>query len=125
MSNHRENAAQYFYQNKGNYIDHLIEYLRIPSISADSAYKAQVNKAAKWLVEYLKSIGIDKADVYETKLHPIVFGEYLKAGKDKPIVLIYGHYDVQPPDPVELWQSDPFSPIEKDGLLYARAVPQI
>ena len=120
MSNHREDAINYFHQNKGKYLDHFKDYLRIASISADSTYKTDLNKAAHWLVDYLKSLGIEKTEVYETKLHPIVFGEYLKADKEKPTVLIYGHYDVQPPDPVDLWQSDPFSPIEKDGLLYAR-----
>ena len=120
MLNHRENAVNYFTQNKNEYIGQLKELLRIPSISADSTHKDDLYKAAQWIVQYLRSIGIEKTDIYATKLHPIVFGEYLKAGKEKPTVLIYGHYDVQPPDPVSLWQSDPFSPIEKDGLLFAR-----
>jgi acetylornithine deacetylase/succinyl-diaminopimelate desuccinylase-like protein len=120
MLNHRENAVNYFTQNKKEYIGQLKELLKIPSISADSTHKDDLYKAAQWIVQYLRSIGIEKTDIYATKLHPIVFGEYLKAGKEKPTVLIYGHYDVQPPDPVSLWQSDPFSPIEKDGLLFAR-----
>ncbi len=120
MLNHRENAINYFDQNKNEYIGHFKELLKIPSISADSTHKEDLYKAAKWIVKYLRSIGIEKTDIYDTKLHPIVFGEYLKAGKEKPTVLIYGHYDVQPPDPISLWQSDPFSPIEKDGLLFAR-----
>jgi acetylornithine deacetylase/succinyl-diaminopimelate desuccinylase-like protein len=120
MLNHRENAINYFNQNKNEYIGHFKELLKIPSISADSTHKDDLYKAAKWIVKYLRSIGIEKTDIFDTKLHPIVFGEYLKAGKEKPTVLIYGHYDVQPPDPISLWQSDPFSPIEKDGLLFAR-----
>jgi len=120
MSTQYEKAIQFFHQNKAKYTDTLKDYLRIPSISADSAYKKDLHRAAEWLVDYLKSLGIEKAQIYETQLHPIVYGEFLKAGKEKPTVLIYGHYDVQPPDPVELWQSDPFGPVEKDGLLYAR-----
>jgi acetylornithine deacetylase/succinyl-diaminopimelate desuccinylase-like protein len=111
-----------------NYIDsnlprfksELFDLLRIPSISADSKYKGDVKKAAEFVQHQLESIGLDEVRLCETPGHPIVFGKYLKAGADKPTVLIYGHYDVQPPDPLELWETEPFNPTERDGKVYAR-----
>jgi acetylornithine deacetylase/succinyl-diaminopimelate desuccinylase-like protein len=115
-----ENSIKYFHDHKDQYLEQLNQYIRIPSISADTKFKAEIVKTANWLVSYLKSIGMEQATAYETNLSPIVYADYLKAGKTKPTVLIYGHYDVQPADPVEQWSSDPFEPVEKGGLLYAR-----
>jgi len=111
-----------------NYIDtnidrftsELFDLLRIPSISADSKYKGDVKKAAEFVKHQLESIGLEEVRLCETPGHPVVFGKYLKAGADKPTVLIYGHYDVQPPDPLELWETEPFNPTVRDGKVYAR-----
>jgi acetylornithine deacetylase/succinyl-diaminopimelate desuccinylase-like protein len=97
----------------------LEDWLRIPSISTDSAYKDDVRRAAEWLVENLKAIGIARAEIRSTNGHPIVYAEHI-VDPDRPTVLVYGHYDVQPPDPLELWDSPPFEPVRKNGVLYAR-----
>lgn len=98
----------------------LFDLLRIPSISTDSSKKEAVKSAADFLKKQLSDIGLDNVTVFETPGHPIVYGDYLHAGSDKPTVLIYGHYDVQPPDPLNLWHSDPFEPTVKGDKVYAR-----
>jgi len=106
--------------NNARFIEELKEFLRIPSISNDPEHKPDMETCSKWLADHIKSIGIDKVEIYNTPGHPIVYAEYLKAGKDKPTVLLYGHYDVQPVDPLELWNNPPFEPIINDGKIYAR-----
>jgi len=98
----------------------LFELLRIPSISTDSNRKGDVLKAAHFLKDRFIDAGLDNVMVHETAGHPIVYGDWLHAGDDKPTVLFYGHYDVQPPDPIELWTNDPFDPTVIDGKVYAR-----
>ena len=98
----------------------LSDFLRIPSISADPAYAADVRRAAEWLAGHLRGIGLPTVEIRETGGHPVVYAEDRSAGKAAPTVLVYGHYDVQPPDPLELWTSPPFEPVVKDGKLYAR-----
>lgn len=98
----------------------LSDFLRIPSISADPAFTADVRRAADWLADHLRRVGFPTVDVRETGGHPAVFAEDLSAGPDRPTVLVYGHYDVQPPDPLDLWTSPPFEPVVRDGQLYAR-----
>ncbi|TNE72309.1 dipeptidase [bacterium] len=100
--------------------EELFDLLRIPSVSTDSSKNDDVKKAAAFLHAQLEQMGLENVKTFPTKKHPIVYGEYLKAGNDKPTVLIYGHYDVQPPDPLELWESEPFTPTVKDGKVYAR-----
>lgn len=110
-----------------NYIDEnietfkaeLFELLKIPSISTNSSHKKDVLKAAQYLVEQLNNIGLDNVTLHETDGHPIVTAEKTPHS-DKPTVLIYGHYDVQPPDPEELWNTPPFEPTVKNGRVYAR-----
>lgn len=97
----------------------LEEFLRIPSISTDPAYAQEVRRAADWLADSLRRAGMQKVAVMDTPGHPVVYAEYI-AGADRPTVLVYGHYDVQPPDPLELWESPPFEPVRRDGVLYAR-----
>lgn len=97
----------------------LVETLRIPSISADPAYAADVRRCAEALRDHLAGIGFETAELHETPGHPVVYAEH-RAGDDRPTVLVYGHYDVQPPDPLDLWTSPPFEPVVKDGKLYAR-----
>lgn len=113
------NVKQYISTNQDRFIAELIELLRIPSVSADSKYKGDVQKAAEFIKDSLLKAGADKAEICATKGHPIVYGEKI-IGANVPTVLVYGHYDVQPPDPLDLWHSPPFEPVVKDGKIYAR-----
>lgn len=99
--------------------DQLFEFLRIPSVSARSEHKADCVAAATFVADHLKQLGFD-AELVKTPGHPIVVGEWRKAGPDKPTLLIYGHYDVQPAEPLELWTSPAFEPTVRDGRIYAR-----
>lgn len=112
-------SLKYIEENKDKFVDELFELLRIPSISANKSYKEDVLKAAKWVKNQLTAIGMDKVELHPTPGHPIVFGEKI-INKSFPTILIYGHYDVQPPDPLHLWNSKPFEPMLKDGKIYAR-----
>jgi acetylornithine deacetylase/succinyl-diaminopimelate desuccinylase-like protein len=109
----------YIESNKDRFLDELIDLLKIPSVSADPAYSKDVHRAAELLSNRLKEIGIDKVEICPTVGYPIVYGEKIVDEK-LPTVLVYGHYDVQPADPIELWDSPPFEPIIKDGKIYAR-----
>lgn len=113
------NSQRYIDQNKDKFVNELFELLRIPSISTDSTKKSEIIKAADFLVDQLNSLNLEKVKIFETAGNPIVYAEHTPH-KDRPTVLIYGHYDVQPPDPEELWDSPPFEPTVKDGLIYAR-----
>lgn len=113
-----DKIIQYIDQNEKRYQDELFELLRIPSISANPANKDDIRRAAEWTRTKLASMGLD-ARLFETPGHPLVYGEWLKA-PGKPTVLFYGHYDVQPPEPLELWKSPPFEPTVRDGNVYAR-----
>lgn len=109
----------YLEQNKDRFLEELKDLLRIPSISADSKYKADVARCAQAVADSLKAAGCDSVEIVETAGHPIVYGEKI-VDASKPTVLTYGHYDVQPPDPLDLWNSGPFEPVVKDGKIYAR-----
>src|SRR3954469_11426660 len=109
----------YQQKNKDRFLNELIELLRIPSVSARSEHKPDMLACADAVKQKLLDAGVDKAEVYETEGHPVVYGEKI-IDASKPTVLVYGHYDVQPPDPLELWHSGPFEPVIKDGKLYAR-----
>ncbi len=109
----------YFTQNKERFLNELLELLRIPSISADSKYKGDVARCAEAVKENLLQAGCDHAEICPTQGHPIVYGEKI-IDPSLPTVLVYGHYDVQPADPLELWHSGPFEPVIKDGKIYAR-----
>lgn len=106
-------------QNKERYLNELTDLLRIPSISADSKYKESVFKAADFVKQKLDEAGVDHSEICPTAGFPIVYAEKL-AGKALPTILIYGHYDVQPADPLELWNSPPFEPVVKNEKIYAR-----
>lgn len=112
-------VKEYIESNKQRFLDELFELLRIPSVSADSTKKNDVRKAAEYIKEKLVAAGVDKVELCETPGHPIVFGEKI-VNPSLPTVLVYGHYDVQPPDPIDLWHSPPFEPVVKDGKIYAR-----
>jgi acetylornithine deacetylase/succinyl-diaminopimelate desuccinylase-like protein len=109
----------YIQSNQQRFFDELFDLLRIPSVSADSRHKDDVRKTAELIVKKLKEAGADTVELCETKGHPIVFGEK-KINSSLPTVLVYGHYDVQPPDPLNLWTSPPFEPVIKDGKIFAR-----
>lgn len=108
----------YVEENRQQFLSDLCELLRIPSVSADSNFSGDVRKAAQWLVDHLASFGL-AAELIETPGHPMVYAETPPV-PGAPVALVYGHYDVQPPDPLEEWDSPPFEPTERDGNLYAR-----
>lgn len=109
----------YIDTNLPRFQEELFEFLRIPSVSARSEHRGDMRRTAEWLAERMRTAGLE-ASIEETPGHPIVLGEWRGAGEDAPTVLIYGHYDVQPPEPLELWTSPPFEPTVRDGRLYAR-----
>ena len=109
----------YLETNKQRYLDELIELLRIPSISAKTEHAPDMQRCAEKVKEALLAAGADKAEIIQTAGHPIVYGEKL-IDPTLPTVLVYGHYDVQPADPLELWDSGPFDPVIKDGKIFAR-----
>src|SRR6201989_2002598 len=114
-----QNIKQYVEQNKQRFLDELFELLRFPSVSADPKYKPEVLKTADHVAQKLRDAGTDNVEVCQTAGYPIVYGEKL-VDPSKPTVLVYGHYDVQPPDPLELWKTPPFEPTIRDGKIYAR-----
>ncbi|MBL4716020.1 MAG: dipeptidase [Bacteroidia bacterium] len=106
-------------QNKDQYLGELIDLLKIPSVSADPQYKDDVLRAAEFVKQKLVDAGADNVELCTTPGHPIVYGEKM-IDTNAPTVLVYGHYDVQPPDPMDLWDSPPFEPVIKDEKIYAR-----
>lgn len=115
-----DKALNYLKNNEAELLEQLKNFLSIPSISTDSDHKKDIINAAEFVKDYVTEIGFNNVEIMETDKHPLVFAEYNKAGKDAPTVLIYGHYDVQPTDPLEAWESAPFEPEIRDGRLYAR-----
>ncbi|MGI4822177.1 MAG: dipeptidase [Janthinobacterium lividum] len=109
----------YLTQHQSRFLEELIDWLRIPSVSADPAFHGDVLKAADYLKARLEEAGATSVELCPTAGNPIVYGEYF-AGPDRQTVLVYGHYDVQPADPYELWTSPPFEPVIKDEKIYAR-----
>ena len=120
-----QNIKAYLNQHKERFINELIQLLKMPSVSADSAYSQDVLDTAEAFATSLKNAGCDLVEICETQGYPIVYGEKT-IDKNLPTVLVYGHYDVQPPDPLDLWDSPPFDPVIKktelhpDGAIYAR-----
>lgn len=104
---------------KEKFIEELMQYLSIPSISSMAEHRKDVQHAADWTAEALEGAGMENVEVISTDGHPVVYGEWLHA-EGKPTVLIYGHYDVQPEDPLDLWETPPFEPVIRDGKLFAR-----
>lgn len=113
------NGDLYFKEHRDTHLNQLQEFLRIPSISALSEHKTDMRKAAEWLQVELIRIGMQKVEIMETGGHPVVYAERLNQ-PGKPTALIYGHYDVQPVDPLNLWETPPFEPAIRNGKLYAR-----
>jgi acetylornithine deacetylase/succinyl-diaminopimelate desuccinylase-like protein len=106
-------------KNKETYLQELIDLLKFPSISADPAYKVDVMSCAQFVSDKMNALGLDKVEIISTKGYPVVYGEKI-IDPSKPTILAYGHYDVQPADPIELWTSPPFQPVIKDGKIFAR-----
>ena len=109
----------YLAANQDRYLKELLEFLSIPSISSLKEHKADVEKAGEWVAARLQAAGIENVQVLPTGGHPVVYGDWMHA-PDKPTVLIYGHFDTQPVDPLELWTQPPFEPVVKDDRVYAR-----
>ncbi len=112
----------YLEQHRERHLEDLKALLRIPSVSTDPAHGGDVRAAAGWLKERFAAMGFDVA-IHETARHPIVYAEHMGAGPQAPTVLVYGHYDVQPPDPLELWVTGPFEPTVRDGGCMPAARP--
>jgi acetylornithine deacetylase/succinyl-diaminopimelate desuccinylase-like protein len=113
-------ALAFAQENKTRFLSELIEFISIPSVSTDPAAKPAMQQAAAWVAGQLKALGMANVQVMPTEKHPVVYGEFLDAGPDKPVVLIYGHYDVQPAEPLELWHSPAFTPEQRGDNLYGR-----
>ncbi len=113
------NLAEYIESHRDAHLKELFEFLRIPSISTQSEHKQDIERAAKWVAEKLRGSGMEKIEIVPTPMHPLVYGESLDV-PGKPTVLFYGHYDVQPAEPLDLWTSPAFEPTVRDGNLYAR-----
>ena len=110
---------QYINENKDRFINELLDMLRIPSVSADPKFKQDVIRTAEFMKQRLIDAGADNVELVETAGYPVVYGEKI-VDPNLPTVIVYGHYDVQPADPYELWNSPPFEPVIKDGKIYAR-----
>jgi acetylornithine deacetylase/succinyl-diaminopimelate desuccinylase-like protein len=123
LSLHKTNSMQeirrYVSDNKQRFLDELFELLRFPSVSADPKYKGEMIKTAQFVADKLRAAGADNVEICSTAGYPIVYGEKI-VDASMPTVLVYGHYDVQPPDPLELWKTAPFEPTIRDEKIYAR-----
>ena len=119
MSDQRQAALEYACQNKERSLRSLEAFLRIPSVSTESARRPDVQRAAAWVAAQLTGLGMQNVEIYPTAQPPVVYAEWLRA-RGAPTVLIYGHYDVQPADPLDLWQTGPFAPTVRGESLYAR-----
>lgn len=120
MTEHRNAALKYFQDHRQETLAKMKELIAIPSVSTDPEHKEDIQNAAKWLEKELQDLGMTRVEIFPTPRHPIVYGENLNAGEDKPTALIYGHYDVQPEDPIQEWKTDPFTPTEVGEDLFAR-----
>lgn len=110
----------YLDDQQSKFVEDLLDFVRIPSVSAAKENFDDVVRAGNWVVSRLKQAGIANARMMKTETHPIVYGDWLQAGSDKPTVLIYGHFDVQPAEPLNLWDSPPFEPILVGGTIRGR-----
>ncbi len=115
-----QSITDYLNENRQRHLDELCAWLRIPSVSTQPKHKEDVTQAATWLAEKMSAAGLENVEVIPTDRHPLVYGDWLHASSDAPTVLVYGHYDVQPVDPVHLWETPPFQPTVRGESLYAR-----
>lgn len=115
-----DDSIKYVEDNKDRFLEELKEFLRIPSISTNPENKEDVKHCAEFVKSKMESAGLENVKIYETKGHPVVYGDWLHAGEDAMTILVYGHYDVQPVDPLDLWTDPPFEPVVKGDKIYAR-----
>lgn len=120
MTDTRHDAIQYARRNQERYKEELKVFSAIPSISTEPEHKPDIDRAAQWVADHLRRIGINAVKVMPTQGYPVVYGELLTAGAGTKTVLVYGHYDVQPAEPLDKWTSDPFEPVIRGENLYAR-----
>lgn len=120
MPAQREAALEYVRAHRQDFLKALQDFLRFPSVSTAAEHKQDMVDAAEWLADYLRSLGATRVGLHHTEGHPVVYGELMHAGAEAPTLLVYGHYDVQPPDPLDLWDSPPFEPAIRGDRLYAR-----
>src|SRR5215467_2573793 len=113
------NLAELIDSSRDQHLAELYEFLRIPSVSAKSEHKPDIERGARWVADHLRAAGFKTIETVPTNLHPLVYAESLEA-PGQPTVLFYGHYDVQPPEPLELWTSPAFEPTERNGNLFGR-----
>ena len=117
MSDSIQNAIDLVAETRDKIMEDYKALLAFPSISADPAHAGDVCECADWIVGQLRRLGFDNCEAIETAGLPVVYGEWLHAGDDKPTVLVYAHYDVQPVDPLPLWHSEPFEGVIRDGKM--------
>ena len=122
MTDRRTAAIHYAHENSTRFLNELKEFTSIPSISTDEASKGEVLHAAEWIANHLRSLGMTNVQLMPTPGMPVVYGEWLGADKNAPTALVYGHYDVQPADPLNLWITGPFSPDVRGDNIYGRGV---
>jgi len=120
MSDRRNAAIQFAHENRQRFLNELQEILTIPSVSTDPERKADMLRAAEWVAGKMRNLGIENVQVMPTPGHPVVYGEHLRAGSKAKTMLVYGHYDVQPAEPLDLWESGAFDPTVRGDNLYAR-----
>ena len=113
----------YLDDHQSRFIEDLADFIAIPSVSAQDEHFDDVVRAGEWVVNRLVKAGITNARLMQTETHPVVYGDWMGAGADKPTILIYGHFDVQPADPFELWDTPPFEP-SINCLLYTSPSPR-
>lgn len=114
-----ENIKSYIEENKERFLEELFGLIRIPSISSIEAHKPDMYKAAEYWKQLILDAGADKAEIFETEGNPVTYGEKI-IDPSLPTVMVYGHMDVMPVDPIDLWDTDPFEPVIKDGKIWAR-----
>lgn len=116
----RNLSINYFIDHENDFLSQMSNFIAVPSISTDPEHATDVLDAATFLIDKLKSIGVENVQLFPTSRHPIIYGDYIKSGNDQPTILIYGHYDVQPVDPIDLWRTPPFTPTVTGDSLFAR-----
>jgi acetylornithine deacetylase/succinyl-diaminopimelate desuccinylase-like protein len=122
MADRTNEALSYAHDHRDRFLEELIEFGKIPSISTDPDAKADIERAADWVANHLKALSMEGVTIFPTNGHPIVYAELNSAGIQAPTLLIYGHYDVQPADPLELWKDDPFTPSIHGDNIFGRGI---
>jgi acetylornithine deacetylase/succinyl-diaminopimelate desuccinylase-like protein len=112
-------VLDYIESQRDEHLNELVDFLKIPSVSTQSEHKPDIERAARWVAEGLRAAGMESVEIIPTQMHPLVYGQSLEA-PGKPTILFYGHYDVQPAEPLELWTSPAFEPAVRNGNLYGR-----